>query len=392
MAERVAGQTRARRVLVVDDTEGNRYAVSRMARAAGFVVLEAATGAEALVHAASIPDIIVLDINLPDTTGYELLQQLKNDPRTATIPVMHLTASFVTSTHQAMGLEAGADAYLTHPVDPAVFIATLRSLLRVADADAELRAGAAEREKLLRLSEASRAQAVEANRAKSEFLAVMSHELRTPLNAIAGYADLLECGIKGPLTDGQREYVDRIARSGRALLSVINDILNFAKLEAGQIQVRSEPCVVSTIIASVAPLVEPQMQAAGLDYRVYPCDDAVRFRGDAERLEQIMLNLLTNAIKFTPRGGTVELRCEAAEDTIAITVSDTGRGIPQEKIEAIFDPFVQVDRHLTDAPLQGTGLGLAISRDLARRMGGDLMASNADTGGAIFTLTLPREA
>jgi signal transduction histidine kinase len=303
---------------------------------------------------------------------------------------MHLTASLVSTADQAFGLNAGADAYLTHPVDPAVFVATVRSLLRVADADARLRAAAAEREELLAQTEASRTQAVEANRAKSEFLAVMSHELRTPLNAIAGYTDLLECGIKGPLTEGQREYIQRIARSGRALLSVINDILNFAKLEAGQIEIRSERHAVAPVIANTATLIEPQVQAKGLHYRFDACGDDVHFMGDAERLEQILVNLLTNAIKFTPEGGTVELTCETSADTITIRVTDTGRGIPPGKLEAIFDPFVQIDRHLTQGPAQGTGLGLAISRDLARRMGGDLSATHASSGGAAFILTLPR--
>ena len=381
---------RRRRVLVVDDTEGNRYAVSRMVRGAGYDVIEAADGAQAIAQAATLPDLIVLDVNLPDTTGFDVLRQLKSDPRTAPIPVMHLTASLVSTADQAFGLNAGADAYLTHPVDPAVFVATVRSLLRVAEADARLRAAAAEREELLAQTEASRAQAVEANRAKSEFLAVMSHELRTPLNAIAGYTELLECGIKGPITEGQRDYIQRIARSGRALLSVINDILNFAKLEAGQIEIRSERHAVAPVIANTATLVEPQMQAKGLRYRFDACGDDVYFMGDAERLEQIIVNLLTNAIKFTPEGGTVDLTCEATHETITIRVADTGRGIPHGKLEAIFDPFVQIDRHLTQGPAQGTGLGLAISRDLARRMGGDLMATHASGGGSVFTLTLPR--
>jgi len=218
----------------------------------------------------------------------------------------------------------------------------------------------------------------------------MSHELRTPLNAIGGYVELVELGVRGPVTEGQREYLRRIAKSSHILLSLINDILNFAKLEAGTVEFRVSEVLIDPLLQGVAALVEPQLRAKGLQYTYSGCDKLLTFHGDPERVEQVMLNLLTNAVKFTEPGGTVAVTCEATDLEVSVLVRDTGRGIPADKLEAIFDPFVQVDRHLTEGTPQGTGLGLSIARDLARRMHGDLRAESTPGDGSVFTLTLPR--
>ena len=241
-----------------------------------------------------------------------------------------------------------------------------------------------------RTKEAERAReaADEANAAKSAFLATMSHELRTPLNAIAGYTQLLEMGIHGPVSDAQREALDKIHRNQTHLLGLINDVLNFAKIEAGQVQYELGDVPLDAALAAVEALVEPQIRARGLAYRYRPGDPSATVRADRERMEQIVLNLLTNAIKFTEPGGRVELTWDADGRWVRIHVADTGRGIPPDKLEAIFEPFVQVDPALTRAA-EGTGLGLAISRDLARAMRGDLSAHSTEGEGSVFTLTLP---
>jgi PAS domain S-box-containing protein len=247
-----------------------------------------------------------------------------------------------------------------------------------------------EREAVLEESERARALADDANRAKSEFLASMSHELRTPLNAIAGYLDLLSLGIHGPVTDAQVDAMGRIKRNQEVLLSLINDVLNFAKLEAGRLKIEMEAVDVGPLLEALEPLIAPQLHAKSLQFRCMDCPIALRVLGDAERIQQILINLLTNAIKFTPPGGRIEIGAQPGDGVVRIVVSDTGRGIPAEKLEAVFDPFVQVDRRgtLAEVSQQGVGLGLAISRELARAMGGELTAESAVGAGSTFTLSL----
>ena len=227
-----------------------------------------------------------------------------------------------------------------------------------------------------------------ANRAKSEFLANMSHELRTPLNAIAGYAELLDMGIHGVLTTLQRESINRIQRSQRHLLGLINEVLNFAKLETGTVHYDSQDVVMCEALAAAESLVAPQARLKGIALTKGDCPSSLTARADAEKLLQVLVNLLSNAIKFTPAGGEVKMSCAVEDSTAMIRVRDTGIGIPADKLEAIFDPFVQVRADLT-RPHEGTGLGLAISRDLARGMKGDMTVESTEGVGSTFTLALP---
>ena len=261
----------------------------------------------------------------------------------------------------------------------------------------ELQQQTAMSEEARAIAEEATARAEEANRAKSLFLTTMSHELRTPLNAIGGYVDLLALEIRGPLVDAQREDLRRIKKSGQHLLSLINDILNLARIESGQLDLHIRDVVLATVFENVDALVAPQFIAKGISYAYPQCDASLRVRADSEKLQQVLLNVLSNACKFTDEGGRVIVECDASDEgsngtepTVAISIRDTGRGIATDKLEQIFEPFVQIDRHLTGVSQQGVGLGLAISRDLARSMSGDLVAESNEGAGATFVLTIPR--
>jgi signal transduction histidine kinase len=248
---------------------------------------------------------------------------------------------------------------------------------------------ALERARLFEAERRARAEAEAANRAKFEFLTTMSHELRTPLNAIAGYVDLLDLELRGPLTPLQREDLGRIRRSQTHLLGLINDVLNFARIETGHVYFTLADVPLHDLLAELEELVSPQLRVKGLAYEYRGCDSGITARADPEKLRQIVLNLLSNAVKFTPPGGGVTLWCEEAGEMVRVHVGDTGIGIPDDKLGSIFDPFVQVNAGYTRTS-EGTGLGLSISRDLARAMGGDLVAESHDGTGSTFTLTLPR--
>ncbi len=230
-----------------------------------------------------------------------------------------------------------------------------------------------------------------ANRAKAEFLANMSHELRTPLNAIGGYASLILEGIRGPVTDAQRADLMRIKGSQHHLLSLINDILNFAKIEAGRVAFDFEDVSMSSVLGQLEALIQPQVLEKKLHYEYLCCDDRFSAWVDRERLQQILVNLLSNAVKFTQVEGQIRVECDATHDDMIVRVSDTGIGIPAEKLESVFEPFVQLNRGQTGS-MAGTGLGLAISRDLARAMRGDLRAESKVNAGSTFILTLPRRS
>ena len=240
-------------------------------------------------------------------------------------------------------------------------------------------------------AELARTRAEAANKAKMEFLAVMSHELRTPLNAIGGYAQLMELGIRGPTTPEQIDDLQRIRRSQAHLLGLINDIMNFVRLETGRVVFHSGVHRVSELLDTIEALTRPQVLASGLHYAASTTDPALAIWGDREKVQQVLINLVSNAIKFTPRGGRIDVHCEASGANVIIRISDTGKGIPHEKLAEIFDPFVQVDPKFT-RPQDGVGLGLAISRDLAVGMGGDLSADSQEGVGSVFTLTLPTQA
>jgi signal transduction histidine kinase len=244
-------------------------------------------------------------------------------------------------------------------------------------------------------AELARDAAILADTSKTAFLAAMSHELRTPLNAIAGYVQLLQMGLRGPITSEQAEDLKRIDASQAHLLRLISDVLDYARLGAGQTELAIADVDVDAVIRAAEVMVIPQVHAKEL---AYSCERAVGVivRVDPHRVQQIVINLLTNAVKYTQPGGSIYLTCKVgrgaradALPTVAIvSVRDTGPGIPADRISSIWQPFVQLGRELNQ-PAEGVGLGLAISRDLARKLGGELTVASEVGVGSTFTLTLP---
>ena len=383
------------RVLIVDDEYKNRKLLEVMLAPEGFLLLNAANGEEALASAAvESPDLILLDVMMPDMDGYEVAGKIKGNIATKNIPIIMLTA-LDDRNARMLGLSAGAEDFLTKPVDRAELCVRVRNLLRLKTYSDKLTAAVGALESsheqlaaaLVEAGEA-RLMAEHANNAKTQFLRAMSHELRTPLNAISGYTEILEMGIRGTVNPEQLKDLGRIKRASSYLLRLINDILTIARLEGARpLNLIALP--VNPVLAEVDSLCALQAKARGLTLSVAPCDEKIVVAADAERFQQILLNLITNAIKFTGKGGNIEVCSDGYDDVVRIRVKDTGVGVRARDIDRVFEPFVQIDRHLTADTQQGVGLGLSISRELARAMHGDLTLKSTEGIGSTFTLTLP---
>ena len=389
------------RVLVVDDDAVDRMAVRRALRGTGLAVdvSEAEDGDSALARLLgaapdTAADCVLLDFQLPGATGLDVLQALRAGG--SDVPVVMLTGQSDPETAVAL-IKAGAADFIPKASLTADRLArVLTSAMRVQRAERARQAAEAATHRALLAAEAAqhqaedaRVRAEEANKAKSEFLAMMSHELRTPLNAIGGYVQLMQLGVPEPVPHAHLDYLDRLKRSQQHLLGLINSVLNYAKLEAGRVEFAVQPISVDELAASVEAMITPLAATKELTYEWHPPAHPLVALADPEKAAQVLLNLLSNAVKFTQPGGRVALAASAVDsgERIALHVSDTGVGIPTEKLETVFDPFVQLDTGYARQQ-EGTGLGLAISRDLARGMGGELSATSEVGHGATFTLTL----
>jgi signal transduction histidine kinase len=336
--------------------------------------------------------VVMTEEALTGSACETLLAALRAQPAWSDIPLIVLTdegelARELSQSLQQLANEANL-TLMNRPVRLAGLVTALRSALRARQRQMQVKNFIQER--VVREAELQQArnQAEEANNAKARFLATMSHELRTPLNAIAGYAEILALGVHGPVNEEQRVALERISRSQRYLLSLINDILNFAKIESGHVSFDIREICLEPLLRRIETFVQPQLTAKGISYHWTPEDCKLDILVDEDKAQQILLNLLSNAIKFTPRGGRIEIDAKLQGDKVKISVRDTGVGIPKEKSADVFEPFVQLGRDFS-SDSQGTGLGLSISRDLARHMNGELSVKSEVGKGATFTLELP---
>ena len=371
-------------ILLVDDNEVRRYAKGRLLRQAGYEVVETGTSREARRFLQErTPRLAIIDIGLPDIDGRLFSQELKNAPETASMLVLQVSASFVTPADMVSSLDHGADASLVEPIDPPVLLATVRALLRARAAEDQLR------ESLVR-EQAARAQAEEANRSKDELLAVISHELRSPLSAILTWSTVLRgAGVDPGLRD---RGLDAIERNARLQSKLIEDLLDVSRIIFGKATLKPESVELGPVLETAVEGARDIAAQRGVAVTLVAPRGMPALIGDPARLLQVFGNLLSNALKFTPSGGSVTVKAEPHDRAIVVRVTDTGRGIPARFLPHVFDRFRQADASTTRRE-GGLGLGLAIVRHLVQQHGGTVAAASEGEGkGATFTVTLPLES
>ncbi|WP_088258430.1 response regulator [Fimbriiglobus ruber] len=340
-------------LLLVDDSEDNRYTIGRHLRKAGFRIVEAATGEETLRLARDNPDLVILDIDLPDMNGFDICRQIKADPTTATIPVLHLSATFTKTRDRVQGLDGGAEAYLCHPVEPLELVATVNALLRARRAEQAL---------------------LDASRRKDEFMAMLAHELRNPLAPIRNAVEILRLrGSNDPAANRAREIVDRqVTHMSR----LIDDLLDVARIARGKVSIKKRRCDLAQIVRETVNDYRGPLEAGHLSLELVVPDQPVWVLGDRTRLSQVVGNILNNAQKFTDSGGSVRVEVTAGDAGGAeVVVRDSGIGMDADTLRYVFEPFAQADRSL-DRSRGGLGLGLALVKGLVDLHGGTVRAAS----------------
>jgi PAS domain S-box-containing protein len=492
-------------ILVVDDNPATLYSTARILRGAGFNVVEAETGLDAVGCACrGGVDLVVLDVNLPDIDGFEVCRRIRSDTACSRLPVIHLSATFVQDTDKVHGLEVGADGYLTHPVEPPVLVATVNAFLRTRRAEDAMRRSEArfravfenaldgialisedqiyldvnpamcrllglardaivgkhasvfipadhkhqseaaaraldadgswrghlplirsdggtvplewsvsrhslpgvrlavvtdvterlaierEREQLLSSERAARSEAERANRLKDDFLATLSHELRTPLNAIVGWSQVLR--TPSATREDLAEGLESIERNARVQAQLIDDLLDVARITSGKLRLDVQSIDPAAVVDAALQAVAPAARAKGIELHTALDPHAGRVSADASRLQQVVWNLVNNAVKFTPRGGRIDVRLARADQHIEIAVADNGQGIPPDLLPHLFERFRQGDARTTRSH-GGLGLGLAIVKQLVEMHGGTVGAASEGEGhGATFVVRIPLSA
>jgi signal transduction histidine kinase len=373
--------THSTRILVVDDEEAGRFVKVQTLRRAGFTVSEAATGNAALgLVESEAPDLVVLDVNLPDISGLEVTRRIRaRETGPPTLQILQISNTAVSPADRVAGLEHGADVYLVEPVEGDVLVATVQSLLRVRRAEAAL-AAALEGERH------ARELAEQANRLKDEFIATLSHELRTPLNALMGWIWQLRNATLSPASESRA--LDSIERNARMQAQLINDLLDVSRASRGKLQLVMRVVELNAVVAAAIESVAESIAQKGirLDSKLSP----VYVAGDEARLQQVVTNLLTNAVQFTPNGGRISVTLSAENDDAVIGVEDTGAGIDPAFLPHVFEQFRQGEGGLSRKH-GGLGLGLAVVKQLVELHSGTASVTSQGVGrGATFAIRLPR--
>ncbi len=360
-------------ILIVDDNSQNLKLLGNILKENNFKIEFATNGLSALDWIKKKHfDLILLDINMPGMNGFEVCTRIRSITTMNHVPIIFLSAEKERESI-LKGFELGAQDYVTKPFDSRELLVRIRTHLALKESLAQLE------------EEKERAQS--ADHLKSAFLATMSHELRTPLNSIIGFTGILLKGVPGPLNDEQKKQLGMVQNSARHLHSLINDVLDISKIEAGQLTLNVEQFSLLEVISKVVETNSPFSEKKNLKITVSYDDNIKPLTSDKIRVQQILLNLVNNAVKFT-EAGSITIKCYSAENFVKIQVTDTGIGIEVDKIALLFKPFMQIDTGLTRKK-EGTGLGLSICKKLVEMLGGKIEVESQYGLGCTFTVSLP---
>jgi signal transduction histidine kinase len=361
----------------------------RVMESAGYEVLRAATGEAGLETCREArPDLVLLDALPPDGDGIDVCRRIKSDPALAGTFVILISARQVSADDQVEGLEAGADGYLSTPIDQRALLAHIRAFLRIKATEQELRESEERHRSLVEALKEANRRLEEYGRLKAEFVANMSHELRTPLTAIIGFAQLAEMSTTEPAPQPYKRAFERILRNGRHLLALIDDVLDIAKIEAGRLRIHREHFDLAELVQNAFYEMQSLAQQKGLGYRLRIPEDLPLAFSDPLRVRQVVINLLSNAIKFTHEGGVEAELVPWGEGECRFVVRDTGVGIDEESVRFIFERFRQVDGSMSRV-VGGAGLGLSIVQQIAQLLGGRIDVESKVGQGSTFAVTFP---
>ena len=352
-------------ILLIDDDEKWCSSLKRVLQAKGYQIIEANTGVEGLRALAEKPDLVILDMGLPDMSGYEICNQIKSSKEYASVPVLYLSGQYIRDEDKAQGLEQGADCYLTKPVSSPVLLATICSLLRNRSSEKKLR---------------------EAIEVRQDLLSVVSHDLRNPLGTIDLILENLRESMKAHEYEESVSQLETIGKVVQRMQSLMNAILDLRKMEAGLFSIESERFDPLPLLKEVIEMHKPLVLEKGLVLEEQIGIKDKDIQGDKNRIFQVFTNLLGNATKFTPEGGKIIVAGQDEGAYLKFSVKDSGPGIPEHEQPLLFDRYWQGK---TNHTAKGTGLGLFIARGIVEAHGGKIWLESQVGAGCTFFFTLP---